>query len=213
MQRFVSSKMKQARTRELYAYWESLRGDSPAAARADVDPIAIRGLLNDAFMLSCQANEGYAVRLAGGRINELFLTELKDLPFAGLFHVEDRASLMAMIAGVLDDPSPTVAGVRAAPPGREPMDMELLLLPLGPLHTPKARILGSLVATDRPAWAGLLACAPMRLTSLRVLNPALARKAGAMSLNPALWSTLPLRDAVSARKLPLRSPHITLYNG
>lgn len=205
--------MKQARTRELYDYWENLRGEACAPTRAAIDPVDIRTLLNDTFMLGCQAAEDYPVRLSGSKINELFLTELKDMPFASLFDPGDQASLTAMLAGVMDDPSPTVAGIKAAPAGRMAMDLELLLLPLGPLHTPQARILGSLVGSARPAWFGLIASAPMRLTSLRVLNPALASTAGTLSLDPATWSTLPLGDPDFRFRMPLRHPHITLYNG
>ena len=112
--------MKLRATRDLYAYWERLRGAAAAPARAAVDPVAIRPLLNDVFMLACDRTAGFPIRLAGARVCELFLNDrLKDSPFVDLFHENDRDTVEAILGSVSDDPTPVVAGVRAGPGGRE----------------------------------------------------------------------------------------------
>ena len=44
--------MKHAASRELYAYWEELRGQRPAPERAEIEPGAIRHVLSEAFILA-----------------------------------------------------------------------------------------------------------------------------------------------------------------
>lgn len=205
--------MKQQVTRDLHSHWEQLRGDRAAPDRAEIDPIVIRDLLNDTFMLSNDAKADFPIRLAGARIGELFLSELKGLPLPGLFCAEDRDSIRALLVSVIDDPTPVVAGVNAAPFGRPALDLELLLLPLAPLHGLQGRILGSLTPCFRVSWSGLLACEPLRLTSLRIVRPANARPVGRIALDPAMWASLPLRDVQIGEKSPSRRPHLTLYNG
>ena len=205
--------MKQAATRELYNHWNDLRGDRAAPDREEIEPASIRGLLNDTFILERGPRQPFAFRLCGARIGELFLAEMRGANFLGLFSPEDADSVHSLLEAVTDDPGPIVAGVRAAPPGRDPMDLELLLLPLGPLGMPDARVLGSLTPATRSSWFGLLACEPARLTSLRILHPATVAPSGRYPFDPALWATLPLADGRNARKLPAGRANLTLYNG
>ena len=204
--------MKQAVTRDLYSYWNRLRADRAAPARLDVDPADISGLLNDTFILETGLGGGFPIRIAGARIAALFLSEIKGLPFPRLFHADDRQTLVAFLDSVVDDPTPVVAGVTAGPIGSEPVEMELLLLPLQPDAGERRQILGSLAPSSRPGWVGLIAVEPLRLTSLRVLRDAGGCAAARLALDPANWSTLPLSEAKSGGNAAVRQPHLTLYN-
>ncbi len=66
--------MKRAVTRELYRYWDALRGSRPAPDSADLHPAAIRSCLADLFVLDCEP--GYPFRLAGTSVCALFGHEL-----------------------------------------------------------------------------------------------------------------------------------------
>ncbi len=205
--------MKQAVTRDLYSYWNHLRGERAAPDRADIEPADIRALLNDTFMLEIGANRGFGIRLAGARIGDLFLSELRGKPFIALFACADGDSVRALLEAVIDDPTPLVAGVRAGPAGFAPIELEMLLLPLGPKGSSRERVLGSLAPASRATWTGLVACEPMRLTSLRILQPDAETPRGRYPLDPALWSSFPLGPSQNGRKLPLKQANLTLYNG
>ena len=60
--------MKAAATKELFGYWNRLRGARAAPERSDVDPVAIRGALGDVFILEVDATYGFPFRLSGSRI-------------------------------------------------------------------------------------------------------------------------------------------------
>jgi hypothetical protein len=171
--------MKQAVTRKLFSYWNDLRRERAAPERSEIDPAAIRGLLCDTFILEVDPARAYPIRVAGARIGALFLRELKGVSFLSLWREEELDGLASVIESVLDDPVPAVAGVTAAPFGREPLDLELLLLPLRHHGKTHARILGSLAPSALPGWFGLIEADPMRLASLRILHePKLTELAG-----------------------------------
>ena len=69
--------MKLAASRELFAYWNALRGARSAPERDDVDPGAIRGVLADTFILEFDPAAGFPLRVVGTRTNALFLRELR----------------------------------------------------------------------------------------------------------------------------------------
>ncbi len=176
------AEMKQAVTRKLFSYWNNLRAERTAPERADIDPAAIRALLRDTFILEVDPDRMLPVRVAGARIASLFMRELKGEPFSGLYRAEDRDWLGGIVESVLDEPTPAVAGVSAAPTGREPLEMELLLLPLRHGGKTHSRILGSLVPATFPSWMGLIPSQPLRLTSLRIIRHEILRE---MAIEPA----------------------------
>jgi hypothetical protein len=163
--------MKQSTTRNLFSYWNKLRAGRMAPERDAIDPAAIPSLLLDTFILEVDPGRTLPVRVAGARMASLFTRELKGLPFTQLFGDDDRDCLAAIIESVLDEPTPAVAGVSAAPPGRAPLDMELLLLPLRHHGKTHARILGALTPSAIPGWLGLVETAPLNIVSLRVIHP------------------------------------------
>jgi hypothetical protein len=165
------AEMKQSTTRKLFSYWNILRADRTAPERADIDPAVIRALLRDTFILEVDAERTLPVRVAGARVASLFMRELKGASFRDLHHEDSRRCLDAIVESVLDDPAPAVAGINAAPAGRAPLDMELLLLPLRHQGKTHSRILGSLAPSAFASWMGLLEIQPLRISSLRIIRP------------------------------------------
>jgi hypothetical protein len=112
------------------------------------------------------------MRISGARTNALFLRELRGAAFLELWQEPDQGEIAAMLSVVAGEAVAVVAGVSAAPEGLRPVELELLLLPLRHRGDTHSRVLGACSPAFLPSWIGLVAAAPMRLFSLRVLESA-----------------------------------------
>ena len=121
--------MKHPSNREFFAYWDQKRGDGRAPDRSDIEPGAVRGLLGDTFVLSCDAGAGYPFRVAGTRVCALLGTDLKDKSFSALFDTASRRDIEEIVAAVAEETLAAVAGVTAVARGGSQAHFELLLLP------------------------------------------------------------------------------------
>ena len=146
--------MKHAASQELYAYWEQRRGGRPAPERADIEPGAIRQALSDTFILElADAAHGHSFRLAGTRVCALFGRELKGKSFVNLWATGSRQAISDLLTISSDESVGTVAGVTAENVFGEPLDLELLLLPLGIRRPSLARTIGILAPLNPPGMA------------------------------------------------------------
>lgn len=184
--------MKHEATRELFAYWNGLRGERSAPERGEIDPAAIRGVLADAFMLDVDVGQSFTFRLAGTRVNALFEAEQKGRSFLEIWREEDRRNLAAVLLTVADAPVPIVVGGSGAPRGHESCGFEFLFLPLRHFGKTHARILGLVTAANRPAWLGLIPLQALTLNSLRIIDEATLadREAGRLAVGGARASEL-----------------------
>jgi hypothetical protein len=146
--------MKHAASRELYAYWEERRGKRPAPERGEIEPGAIRQILSDAFILALDGGAGHPFRLAGTRVCALFGRELKGEPFIGLWAAASQPVIGDLLAILNDERVGTVAGVTAQSDSGEPIELELLLLPLSANRPSLARAIGVLAPLKVPQWIG-----------------------------------------------------------
>jgi hypothetical protein len=64
--------LKHPFTQELHAYWTKRRGERRAPERTDIDPAAIRRILGDSLVLSCDAGEVARFRVAGTKLCAVF---------------------------------------------------------------------------------------------------------------------------------------------
>lgn len=164
--------MKHPATRELFAYWNGLRGERAAPERSEIDPSAIRNVLADTFMLEVDMTEGFPFRLAGTRVNGLFDSDLKGTSFVSLWRAEERRNVAAVLVTVADGACPVVAGGVAAPQGQKECAFEFLLLPLRHFGRTHSRILGLVKSAEKPDWLGYLPAGPITLRSLRIVDEA-----------------------------------------
>jgi hypothetical protein len=166
--------MKHAVTRELFGYWDRLRAGRSAPERAAIDPAAIRGVLADTFILDADGASAslFPFRLAGTRLNAFWMTELKGRSMLTMFDVEERNPMLRILQGVLDFQHPALAGLRAAPEGYAPIDLEMVLLPLRHHGRTHARMLGAVAPFEVPSWLGLLAIRHLAVRSLRFIEEA-----------------------------------------
>ena len=159
--------MKHAASRELYAYWEERRGQRPAPERTDIEPGAIRAALSDTFILELDAADSHSFRLAGTRVCALFGRELKGESFVDLWALGSRGPIADLLAISTDESVGTVAGVTAHSTAGEPVELELLLLPLGMRRPRLARTIGILAPLKPPAWLGASPIGALTLGSRR----------------------------------------------
>lgn len=149
--------MRLSVTRNLHDYWDRLKGERSAPDRAEIDPVAIRHILPDTFIIEVDFEQRFPLRLCGARVNALWQRDQKGRPFLGWWRSASESEVAESIRLVVDDETPVVASVRAGAQGWCAGEFELLLLPLRHFGKSRSRILGSLApahAFDSPV--GLL---------------------------------------------------------
>lgn len=160
--------MKLAVTRELHQYWDRLKGERSAPDRADIDPVAIRHILADTFIIQVDADCRFPLRLCGARVNALWLREQKGSLFLSWWSACHRYDIAEAIRQVSDREAPLVAHARAEPLSGAPAEFELLLLPLRHFGNRRSRVLGSLAPVQPPAWLGLCPIGQLDLVATRM---------------------------------------------
>ncbi|KPF99891.1 PAS domain-containing protein [Rhodopseudomonas palustris] len=159
--------MKHPSSRAFFAYWDAQRGTAPAPERSDIEPSAVRELLGDIFVLSCDAAAGYPFRVAGTRLCALFGRDIKGEALPGLFAVDSRSECQDILSVVAEESLPLVAGLTCSLRGGTLAHLEMLLLPFAPrLHTPLS-MTGSLAVVG-PRLDGDLG--ELRLAAWRTLG-------------------------------------------
>lgn len=203
--------MKHATSRELYAYWDGLRGREPAPRRNAVEPADIRRILADTFILEVVDREQQLVRLAGTRMCAIYGREIKGTDFLSLWSKDDRQAMATLSAAVSLDGAGAVLTAELTTVRGQTVACEFLLLPLR--HGSAAtydRVLGSCVALDRPYWLGSEAIARQTIASLRLIWP--DEKPGFLLKGEARNETppppIPFPGPVKRRK-----PHLVLLDG
>jgi hypothetical protein len=165
--------LKHPFTQELHAYWTARRGDRRAPERADIDPAAIRRLLGDSLVLSCEVGEAGRFRAAGTKLCALFGRELRGEPFASIWGADSTAAVGDIVRIVAEEGIGVVAGVAASAPSCEEAkaDFEMLLLPL--IHRGRfgTRLIGVLAPLTQPFWLGMWPAKPLRLGTIEYIAP------------------------------------------
>jgi len=163
--------MKHAATKELFAYWDSRRGERPLPERNEIEPRDIARILGDTFVLD--ADGGYFFRLAGTRVCALFDRELRDTGFLELWHPQSRGALQTVLATSIEEAVGTVASVSAHTADAREVLLELLLLPLNHRGRP-TRLIGSIVPMKIPFWLEVIPIEHLNLGALRHVGPVIA---------------------------------------
>lgn len=154
--------MKHPSSQAFFAYWDKQRDGAPAPDRSAIEPDALRSLLGDMFVVSCDA-PGYPFRFAGTRLNALLGRDLKGEKLTNQFMLEQRRSIEQVLDIVSGDTVAVVAGILATTTNATPVTLELLLLPFAQRpHTPLSttglltplgsRVIGPLMSLRLTSW-------------------------------------------------------------
>jgi hypothetical protein len=158
--------MKHPSSHEFFAYWDAKRGDARAPDRSEIEPGAVRDLLGDIFVVSCDNEGGYPFRVAGTRVCALLGRDLKDLSFSALFAPENRREIEDILTYVAEEMLAAVAGITATSEDGRTAHLELLLLPFNNrAHAPV-----SMTGLLAPFEADLGTLKDFKLTSWRYLH-------------------------------------------
>lgn len=163
--------MKHVATHKLYQYWSKLRGKRPAPERREIEPIDIREILGDTFILQVRDLETYPFRLAGTRMCSAFCRELKDRNFLSLWTDKDREPMETLLNAIGTDGAAAVIGFKGFTDNEKPLAFEMLLLPLSQGGVHMNRVLGSCAPIEKPYWLGSRPIMRQEITSLRLIWP------------------------------------------
>ena len=149
-----SDTMRHRTSEELYKYWNHVRGTRPAPKRFEIEPSKIAGILPSTFILEQNNTDAYRFRLAGTRMCEIIGTELRDTDFLDGWPSEDRLLLNRSLSVLTSQAATVLIHFEASARNEQPVEFELLLLPL--FHTQETidRILGCCSPLDVPSWLG-----------------------------------------------------------
>lgn len=162
--------MRKPSTRELFNYWNELRGTRSAPERRDIDPTRIRHALANTFILEAVDGD-FRFRLAGSHLCSVYCRELKGRSFVKLWHDRDRDAIETLIKAVTDDHAVSLVTFSGTAQSNSNLSFETILLPLRHNGTTNSRIIGALTAMDEPYWLGLHPILEQRISGLRLIWP------------------------------------------
>ena len=170
--------MRHAATRELFGYWNRLRGHRHAPRRDEVEPSDIRQLLSDTFILEVSGTlKTVSYRLAGTRICAIFGRELKGYGYLGHWSEHDSFDIARVLARVYRDFEPMLVVMRGHTESGRQADFEVMLLPLEPMPDGSARIIGIAVCEKNHYWLGTEPIVECEIRSARGIDPGMEKAA------------------------------------
>ena len=163
--------MKHAATRELYSYWDRLRGTRLAPERADIDPSAISRLLGDTFIIEIDEERSFPFRLAGTRLCALLGHEMRGESLLSLFSGVDRTEIERLLDAVSTESASIVVGLDVRSNQAHRLQVEMLMLPLRHRGEGNLRVLGAFSPAEQPYWMGVCPIEACEIQSIRILWP------------------------------------------
>jgi len=140
--------MKDKIIKQLFSYWDELRGDRIAPTRAEIDPRKIKGTLEHTFILEAVKTGSPKFRLAGIEVCDLLGMELRGMPSHALIEEVDRGDFNAILAEVLATPQIVELRLEGQVAGGRHITGRMILMPLQDNQRALTRILGA-VTLDR----------------------------------------------------------------
>lgn len=177
-------------TRNLFRYWEKIRGERSAPLRDDIELREIRHLLPWIFIIETPSGTPLA-RLAGTGICQLWGENMtgRNL-FAGWQRFE-RESITRLLQSVTERRQVFTMRVRAATANRQSIGLEIVGLPVTAQEHGETHVIGLIVPFRQPDWLGFERLVSFELASIKVIFAG----EGAMAAGPR------------RPRPPTRSPH------
>lgn len=146
--------MKHAANRQLFRYWDRLRGDRPAPMRYEIEPSEIGAILSDTFILEATDDRRYAYRLAGTRVCGYFGRELKGENWLDGWEPDALELLSVNLRATVNEGSGTLVRFTGTNTQAQTCPFETILLPLVNRGSGFTRILGATMPLDAIYWLG-----------------------------------------------------------
>jgi len=163
--------MQQPTSRQLYAYWDTIRNGRIAPRRFEIEPAKIAGLLRETFIAECTGVLAFRFRLAGTKVCQQFGRELRGVDFLSLWPVHDRDAIGSLVRNIVNDGAVGHGLFLARTETNRQAAFEFTLMPL--IHTGSSinRILGSITAIEPPFWLGAEPLTTFEATELHLHWP------------------------------------------
>ncbi len=145
-------RMKHDTSRILFDYWNKVRGTRRAPRRFEIEPARISRILPEAFILEQVDGEIFHFRIAGTRLCELFGMELRGHNFLDLWEDEDRFPIKRRFAAIAEQGAAGLFEFEADGSGRDPVNFEVLIVPLIQKDSAIDRFLGAMSPASEPLW-------------------------------------------------------------
>jgi hypothetical protein len=161
--------MKNPASKQLYSYWNEVRGDRLAPRRFEIEPARLAAILPDAFILERFGDMDIRYRLAGTRLIEHFGSDFRGARFVDGFVASDARIIERRIRNMINLGGGALLEITSATAtGREVMH-ECLILPLMHMRDTVDRFVGCISALDQPSWLGEEPLAQRTLSSSRAI--------------------------------------------
>lgn len=166
-----SGKMKQTQSVKLHNYWSEIYSETGIPERSQIEPMAIRDILGDTFILEFDADNNIIYRLAGTRLCAVFGKELKSIDFTDPWQDADREAINNIVSSAAIESTIAVFGSVATSNTGRSISIETLVLPLLQNGQKSRRMLGVTTPIIRPYWLGMDPITKLSLSSLRIIAP------------------------------------------
>lgn len=140
--------MRHRTTEAVFDYFNHLRAGRPAPIRTEIDPTALKTVLPDLFILERGRDGIVRFRLAGTRVCLILGQEVRNREFAEVWEPLVRHKIKLAADTVLANQNALEIAVSTLADDEDPMELEMLLLPLYSQEGQCDRMFGSLVAID-----------------------------------------------------------------
>lgn len=208
--------MKHTGSIDLFHYWNRLRKNRRAPKRTEIEPVDIKTLLADTFILERDSRGEAVFRLAGTRLCATFGRELKGFSFPSLWRQKDRRLVARLVHGVFQSKSVVVLNFDGHTANGRSLRFEMLLLPLdGGVENPRA--MGVISPAEKPFWLGADPVTDALIDSVRVVDPdrepMFLRNRPAITVPPLAPSTSALAQPVGSMDGARRIRHLVVLPG
>lgn len=164
--------MKQATTKGLYHYWNTVRGSRIAPRRYEIEPALIVPYLSETLILEEPSLDACRIRVAGTKVCEWLGDDLRGQFFFELWHEADHVVLRDNLHAVVMHGAAGLFCFEGEVDGEQKRaEFEMLLLPLTHLEERIERVLGSISLVREPAWLSATLPSRISLTSNQIIWP------------------------------------------
>lgn len=139
-------------SRALFRYWEAVRGEMSAPPRDWLDLQKIRSLVPFLFMIERTPTHGFAWRLAGTKVCDLWGMELTGMPALAQGDPFERETVSRLLDGVVDEHQPFVLRFRLTSTLGMMVAAELVGLPLRARNNAATYVFGVVMPFREANW-------------------------------------------------------------
>ncbi|MFN0264028.1 PAS domain-containing protein [Tepidamorphus sp. 3E244] len=198
------ARMRAPETRELFSYWDRIRGMEEAPDRRDLEPFDISACLGDILLVDTD-HASNMIRLVGSRIATNMVRDLRGQSFDMLWTPRDRPRVRELLDYAIACPSGIQFDFTMLTASGRSAAMEGLLLPMRFGGPNIRRLIGIFTPMEQPWWVGAEAVNDLVLDRAAIF-PTTPQNA----LTPRFARSHPIFADATPRR---RVRHLALYDG